>query len=116
VLIGIGLANREALTVADRESILQVKCRLRRDLVEKLAQAAEDADRSVSAEIAERLEASFREPDLAKSVVRHTVKLIFKELDKQKALKEPISLSDIDKLDRTAAAYADSKSKGRGGK
>jgi hypothetical protein len=45
--------------VPDRKTIVQVKFRMRKDLLGKITKAAKTADRSVNEEIEERLEQSF---------------------------------------------------------
>jgi hypothetical protein len=50
--------------MAHRESLVQKKYRLRKELLSKLECAAKDSDRSVNDEIVRRLEESFRHDDL----------------------------------------------------
>jgi hypothetical protein len=50
--------------MADRESVIQVKCRLRRPLLKQLKRAADTADRSLNEEIEERLKQSFQQKQL----------------------------------------------------
>jgi hypothetical protein len=50
--------------MADRESVIQVKCRLRRPLLKQLKRAADTADRSLNEEIEERLKQSFQQKKL----------------------------------------------------
>jgi Arc-like DNA binding domain len=50
--------------MADRESVIQVKFRLRRPLLKQLKRAADAADRSLNEEIEERLKQSFQLKEL----------------------------------------------------
>ena len=52
----------------DRKSIVQVKFRLRKDILRQLERSAKASDRSVNAEIAHRLEQSFEHGDIIKAV------------------------------------------------
>jgi hypothetical protein len=54
--------------VPDRKSIVQVKFRLRKDILRQLERSAKAYDRSVNAEIAHRLEQSFQQPDIIEAV------------------------------------------------
>jgi hypothetical protein len=50
--------------VPDRKTVVQVKFRLRKDVLKQLEKAAKAKDRSVNAEIADRLEESLMRDDL----------------------------------------------------
>jgi hypothetical protein len=54
--------------VPDRKSIVQVKFRLRKDILRQLERSAKAYDRSVNAEIAHRLEQSFQQADIITAV------------------------------------------------
>jgi hypothetical protein len=54
--------------VPDRKSIVQVKFRLRKDILRQLERSAKACDRSVNAEIAHRLEQSFQQEDTTKTI------------------------------------------------
>jgi hypothetical protein len=58
--------------VPDRKSIVQVKFRLRKDILRQLERSAKAYDRSVNAEIAHRLEQSFEHGDII-TAVRETM-------------------------------------------
>ena len=49
--------------MADRKSVIQVKFRLRKDVLRRLEKSAQANDRSVNDEIGRRLEDSFRQED-----------------------------------------------------
>jgi hypothetical protein len=54
--------------VPDRKSIVQVKFRLRKDILRQLERSAKACDRSVNAEIAHRLEQSFEQEDIITTI------------------------------------------------
>jgi hypothetical protein len=49
--------------MADRKSVVQVKFRLRKDVLKQLEKAAKAEDRSINDEIQRRIEQSFRQED-----------------------------------------------------
>ena len=59
--------------VPDRKSIVQVKFRLRKDILRQLERSAKAFDRSVNAEIAHRLEQSFEHADII-AAIKETIK------------------------------------------
>ena len=54
--------------MADRKTVVQVKHRLRRDLLQRIVRSARTADRSVNEEIEWRLEQSFRQEERAELI------------------------------------------------
>jgi hypothetical protein len=56
--------------MADRESVIQVKFRLRKPLLKQLKRAADAADRSLNEEIEERLKQSFQQKRLQEEFER----------------------------------------------
>jgi hypothetical protein len=54
--------------VPDRKSIVQLKFRLRKDILRQLERSAKAYDRSVNAEIAHRLEQSFEHQDIITAI------------------------------------------------
>jgi Arc-like DNA binding domain len=64
----------------DRKSIVQVKFRLRKDILRQLERSAKAYDRSVNAEIAHRLERSLQgDPDLIRTIVKATIERMAEE-------------------------------------
>jgi hypothetical protein len=56
------------LQMADRKTVVQVKHRLRRDLLQRIVRSAKATDRSVNEEIEWRLEQSFRQEERAELI------------------------------------------------
>ena len=55
--------------MADRKTVVQVKHRLRRDLLQRIVRSAKTTDRSVNEEIEWRLEQSFRREERAELIL-----------------------------------------------
>ena len=65
--------------MADRKTVVQVKHRLRRDLLHRIERSAKTKDRSVNEEIERRLEESFRREERAELILEaidQTLKLL----------------------------------------
>jgi hypothetical protein len=65
--------------VADRKTVVQVKCRLRRSLLRRIERSAETKDRSVNEEIEERLKESFqreKRAELVLEAIDRTLKIL----------------------------------------
>jgi hypothetical protein len=65
--------------VVDRKTVVQVKHRLRRDLLQRIERSAKTKDRSVNEEIERRLEESFRREERAELIleaINRTLKVL----------------------------------------
>jgi hypothetical protein len=75
--------------MADRNSLTQVKFRLRNDVLRKLERDAKRDDRSVNDEIGRRLEASYRDEEEIRRLTRECERLV-KQCDEMAAERQMI--------------------------